>query len=49
MRDVGNWGHFVADASQPLHVSVHFNPPASVYDIESGVVVPTRTNVGLGD
>jgi hypothetical protein len=25
LRDVGYWGHFVADASQPLHVSVHFN------------------------
>lgn len=25
IRDVGYWSHFVADASQPLHVSVHFN------------------------
>jgi hypothetical protein len=25
MRDIGYWSHFVADASQPLHVSVHFN------------------------
>ncbi|HEV3087105.1 MAG TPA: hypothetical protein VGX96_07730 [Candidatus Elarobacter sp.] len=25
LRDVGYWGHFVADGSQPLHVSVHFN------------------------
>ncbi len=25
LRDVGNWGHFVADACQPLHVTVHFN------------------------
>lgn len=25
IRDVGVWGHFVADASQPLHVTVHFN------------------------
>lgn len=25
VRDIGYWGHFVADASQPLHVSVHFN------------------------
>ncbi len=25
LRDIGYWGHFVADASQPLHVSVHFN------------------------
>ena len=25
LRDAGYWGHFVADGSQPLHVSVHFN------------------------
>ncbi len=25
MRDIGYWGHFVADASQPLHVTVHYN------------------------
>src|ERR1700681_3873035 len=25
LRDIGYWSHFVADASQPLHVSVHFN------------------------
>jgi len=25
LRDIGYWGHFVADASQPLHVTVHFN------------------------
>jgi hypothetical protein len=25
LRDIGYWGHFVADSSQPLHVSVHFN------------------------
>jgi hypothetical protein len=24
-RDVGVWSHYVADASQPLHVTVHFN------------------------
>lgn len=24
-RDLGVWSHYVADASQPLHVSVHFN------------------------
>lgn len=24
-RDAGVWGHYVADASQPLHVTVHFN------------------------
>jgi hypothetical protein len=25
LRDLGVWSHFVGDASQPLHVSVHFN------------------------
>ncbi|HEY9181520.1 MAG TPA: hypothetical protein VIO32_12440 [Candidatus Baltobacteraceae bacterium] len=25
LRDIGNWGHFVADACQPLHTTVHFN------------------------
>ena len=24
-RDIGYWGHFVGDASQPLHVSIHYN------------------------
>lgn len=24
-RDIGVWGHYVADASQPLHMTVHFN------------------------
>ncbi|MGD0052355.1 MAG: S1/P1 Nuclease [Vulcanimicrobiaceae bacterium] len=25
LHDIGVWGHFVGDASQPLHVTVHFN------------------------
>jgi hypothetical protein len=25
IRDLGYWSHFVGDASQPLHVSIHFN------------------------
>ena len=25
LRDIGVWGHYVADGSQPLHVTVHFN------------------------
>lgn len=25
LHDIGIWGHYVGDASQPLHVSVHFN------------------------
>jgi len=25
IRDIGYWSHFVGDASQPLHISVHYN------------------------
>jgi hypothetical protein len=25
LRDIGYWSHFVGDASQPLHVSIHYN------------------------
>lgn len=25
LRDIGTWSHYVADGSQPMHVSVHFN------------------------
>lgn len=25
LRDIGYWSHFVADGSQPLHVTVHYN------------------------
>lgn len=25
LRDIGDWGHYIADACQPLHVTVHFN------------------------
>lgn len=25
IRDIGYWSHFVADASQPMHVSIHYN------------------------
>ena len=25
IRDLGYWGHFVGDASQPMHVSIHYN------------------------
>jgi hypothetical protein len=25
LRDIGDWGHFVGDGSQPLHVTYHFN------------------------
>ena len=25
LRDIGVWGHFIGDGSQPLHVTVHYN------------------------
>jgi hypothetical protein len=25
LRDLGTWSHFVGDASQPMHVSIHYN------------------------
>ncbi len=25
IRDIGYWAHFVGDASQPMHVSIHYN------------------------
>src|SRR5215475_3364652 len=25
LRDIGIWSHYVADASQPMHVSLHYN------------------------
>lgn len=25
IRDLGYWGHFVGDGSQPMHVSIHYN------------------------
>lgn len=25
IRDIGVWGHFVGDGSQPLHVTIHYN------------------------
>jgi hypothetical protein len=25
LHDIGYWGHFVGDASQPLHISTHYN------------------------
>ena len=25
LRDIGIWAHFVGDASQPMHVSIHYN------------------------
>jgi hypothetical protein len=25
LRDIGDWGHFVGDGSQPLHITIHYN------------------------
>lgn len=25
LRDIGDWGHFVGDGCQPLHITIHFN------------------------
>jgi hypothetical protein len=25
LRDIGYWSHFIGDASQPLHISIHYN------------------------
>ncbi len=39
LRDIGDWGHFVGDGSQPLHITVHFNgwgnyPNPNIYSTE---------------
>lgn len=36
LADIGLWGHFVGDASQPLHTSIHFN--------DGGVNIPFETD-----
>ena len=36
IADIGTWGHFVGDASQPLHTSVHFN--------DGGINIPFETD-----
>ncbi len=43
LRDIGYWGHFVADASQPLHVSVHFNG-WNQYDVRTKLPRTTYPN-----
>lgn len=40
LRDLGVWAHFVEDASQPLHVSVHYNGWGSGPNPESFVTGP---------
>jgi hypothetical protein len=42
LRDIGVWSHYVGDASQPMHVSVHYNgwdrfPDPMSYSHGSGV------------
>jgi hypothetical protein len=48
---LGIWSHYGGDASQPLHVSIHYNgwgdyPMVNVRDIESGKVRATRAMFG---
>jgi len=40
LRDVGTWAHFVEDASQPMHVSVHYNGWGNGPNPEGFVVTP---------
>jgi hypothetical protein len=42
LRDLGYWSHFVADASQPMHVSIHYDgwgdyPNTRGYKITKGI------------
>lgn len=43
LRDIGYWGHFVADACQPLHVTVHFNGWGK-YPNPNGYTQSTKTH-----
>jgi hypothetical protein len=43
LRDVGVWGHYVGDACQPLHVTVHFNGWGN-YPNPNGYTESTRTH-----
>jgi hypothetical protein len=38
LRDIGDWGHFVGDGSQPLHVTVHYNDHGAHAMFETGFV-----------
>ena len=40
LRDLGYWAHFVEDASQPMHVSVHYNGWGSGPNPEGFVTTP---------
>ncbi len=43
LRDVGVWGHFVEDACQPLHVTIHFNGWGK-YPNPNGYTMSQRTH-----
>ncbi|HKT54780.1 MAG TPA: S1/P1 Nuclease [Caulobacteraceae bacterium] len=36
LSDLGEWGHYVGDGSQPMHVSIHFNGWGASYPNPSG-------------
>ncbi len=38
IRDIGVWGHFVGDGSQPLHVTTHYNDGGIHARFETGFV-----------
>jgi hypothetical protein len=40
VRDLGVWAHYVGDASQPLHASVHFNGWGAGENPQGFVVIP---------
>jgi hypothetical protein len=40
LRDLGTWAHFVEDASQPMHVSVHYNGWGAGPNPEAFVTTP---------
>jgi hypothetical protein len=40
LRDLGVWAHFVGDASQPMHVSVHYNGWGNGPNPDGFVVTP---------
>ncbi|HET9096444.1 MAG TPA: hypothetical protein VFN37_07265 [Candidatus Baltobacteraceae bacterium] len=43
LRDIGIWGHYVADACQPLHVTVHYNGWGK-YPNPNGYTESTKTH-----
>ena len=43
LRDLGQWGHFIGDGCQPLHVTVHFNGWGN-YPNPNGYTESTKTH-----